>query len=457
MKKFDYRDMDEGQSLGQARPRSAKATKTIPFDYVFKFDLKGERGNKVQDVIQISIEGVFVSTTVGYSLVTNEETSFPPVVDQTTIPQNPVLIPFFTEDGDGSLDRVILAGIPGAEVDLLDLSKPSPEDIIISTETIEADGTATVNFEPDIQNAVLRVWDRTNNLLSELFQVGLDPLIVDIPLVSSAESLVEFPPSTPVIGLDPTNRKLPAVGDTTVFVYGTPNTTVSVILFQGKTGIPNPVVKNDRNETEFTLESRTPFEENRHTGLIPVPLKVVSDNGMVKKALSPGDFLLVQLTSAVQVTARYSVYTVPRPKPSTLSVRALSAGLERIGTDLTRGFRINPKFVNVVEADLPLDQMSPDILDKIFQTGCSAAEEVSFLYSIDSVGTGREFQSQPIHNIAGLGIANGDRPFRPFAKPIMFEPRSSIRIQIEELSGPPGKLFIVLQGYKILGTGEIPR
>ena len=27
---------------------------------------------------------------------------------------------------------------------------------------------------------------------------------------------------------------------------------------------------------------------------------------------------------------------------------------------------------------------------------------------------------------------------------------------ITEISGPPGTLFIVLQGYKILGTGRIP-
>ena len=85
-----------------------------------------------------------------------------------------------------------------------------------------------------------------------------------------------------------------------------------------------------------------------------------------------------------------------------------------------------------------------------------AAEEVSFLYSFDVGDTGREHQNRPIHNIAGLGIANGDRPSRPFAKPMVFEPRSFIRLQIEEISGPPGTLFIVLQGYKILGTGRIP-
>lgn len=92
---------------------------------------------------------------------------------------------------------------------------------------------------------------------------------------------------------------------------------------------------------------------------------------------------------------------------------------------------------------------------------------IHFKYSILDSGTGRELQNQPIHNIAGLGEPTGDRPFRPFAKPMLFMPRSTIRIEIEEISeGPPygyenpvtkqrvgAQLFIVLHGYKILGYG----
>lgn len=103
---------------------------------------------------------------------------------------------------------------------------------------------------------------------------------------------------------------------------------------------------------------------------------------------------------------------------------------------------------------------------------------IDFKYSIVDSGTGRELQNQPIHNIAGLGEATGDRPFRPLAKPMLFLPRSTIRIEIEEVSqgtdDPPGtpggsriygytdqvtrqrvgaELFIVLHGYKMLGYG----
>jgi hypothetical protein len=82
---------------------------------------------------------------------------------------------------------------------------------------------------------------------------------------------------------------------------------------------------------------------------------------------------------------------------------------------------------------------------------------IDFKYSIVDSATGRELQNQPIHNIAGLGSADGDRPFRPFPKPMTFLPRSTIRIEVEEISEGPlyagAELQIVLHGYKVLGYG----
>lgn len=82
---------------------------------------------------------------------------------------------------------------------------------------------------------------------------------------------------------------------------------------------------------------------------------------------------------------------------------------------------------------------------------------IDFKYSIIDSGSGRELQNQPIHNIAGLGSADGDRPFRPFAKPMVFLPRSTVRIAVDEVSEGDlyrdAELFIVLHGYKMLGYG----
>jgi len=80
---------------------------------------------------------------------------------------------------------------------------------------------------------------------------------------------------------------------------------------------------------------------------------------------------------------------------------------------------------------------------------------IDFKYSIVDSATGRELQNQPIHNIAGLGKPDGDRPFRLFPKPMTFLPRSTIRIEVEEISEGPlyagAELQIVLHGYKMLG------
>lgn len=80
---------------------------------------------------------------------------------------------------------------------------------------------------------------------------------------------------------------------------------------------------------------------------------------------------------------------------------------------------------------------------------------IQFLYTIVDSGSGRELQNKPVHSLAGLGSADGNRPFRPFARPVAFVPRATIRIEVVELSEGPfykdGELQIVLHGYKRLG------
>jgi hypothetical protein len=236
---------------------------------------------------------------------------------------------------------------------------------------------------------------------------------------------------------------LPAAGDDHLHIYGSERSSVDLTLFKSDSSMPI-------RQTGITLDTSFTFA----TGASAFG-KLVS---LGSSRLSPGDLLIVVFSSAVSqgFGVVSSVFAVPRVRLSNISLGALAAGLEKSGADLTRGLRLNPNAAGLIAADLPLDQISPGTIERIFETGSVAAEEVSFLYSLDVSSTGREYQSKPIHNIAGLGIANGDRPFRPFAKPMMIEPKSSLRIQVEELSGPPGTLFIVLQGYKMLGTGRIP-
>lgn len=104
----------------------------------------------------------------------------------------------------------------------------------------------------------------------------------------------------------------------------------------------------------------------------------------------------------------------------------------------------------------PPDTTRAQLAFKTFVEGALLkAAGIQFLYTIVDSGSGRELQNKAVHSIAGLGSADGHRPFRPFARPVQFVPRATIRIEVEELSEGPlfkdGTLFIVLHGYKRLG------
>ena len=423
-------------ALGPLRPAPQRVmTKTIPFDYIFQFQLLGQPHNKVQDVVEISVEGIFVATAVGYSMVPDERVSprfFEPVADPQTLPGAPAAVPLF-EDGNGESlpSGLLVAGAPNTPYSLL----ASPPDTVVLESAVAAGGTGTgprevrrgtigpagVNqesIEGMAENSLLQIWDRSRGLFSPLLRVGFN--------------------LAPVIGPDPVSGRLPAAGSRSVFVYGSASGgPVNLGRLSSSSEDVQPV------GSEILLESLPTF--GRTTFRAEVPLGDVP--------LAAGDLLLARGQSS---EVGFTAFALPRPRPSTLSLEAVMRGLEKSGFDLTAGLRFNPQFANRLTADLPLDQIDPQVREKIFETGCVASEEVSFLYSIDVVSTGRELQSQPIHNIAGLGIANGDRPFRPFAKPVTLQPRSSVRIQIEELAARPGTLYIVLHGYKVLGTARIP-
>jgi hypothetical protein len=117
------------------------------------------------------------------------------------------------------------------------------------------------------------------------------------------------------------------------------------------------------------------------------------------------------------------------------------------------GLKLNPA---VAEFALQGGTLSVDSLNKLFQVVGSPADLIQFKYAIFDEGSGREFQSEPILNIAGLGSAAGERPFRHFAQPITFGPRATIRLEITEVSDFKGELHVVLQGYKVLGNPGTP-
>lgn len=147
-------------------------------------------------------------------------------------------------------------------------------------------------------------------------------------------------------------------------------------------------------------------------------------------------------------------------------IDALEKQLEETSRTLTKetgpeavfknGIKLNPAVAELAlqqRADVPL---SNDVLPRLFQVVGSPPELIQFKYAIFDEGSGREFQSEPILNIAGLGSAGGERPFRYFAQPITFRPRSTIRMEVTEVSDFEGELHVSLHGYKVLGGSDTP-
>lgn len=138
--------------------------------------------------------------------------------------------------------------------------------------------------------------------------------------------------------------------------------------------------------------------------------------------------------------------------------------LDNIPPDLLiEGFRINPQFAGLALKNGQLNEQLPFSVAQgptsndpnkqgIFQR-LKRTENFGFLLSLVDTATGRELQNEPVHSVATLGRADGQRPFKMLPQPMVFMPRSTIRLQIEErTAGVTGRLFITIQGYKILGV-----
>jgi len=462
----------------KAPPTAAAGRKTIPFDYVFEFDLQGVRGNRVQDVVNFSIEGVFVAHAVGYSFVVDERTtprtfdvpldvlSRPPsphlaailIREDSQNPPEPMEGPFFTSSfslppSPDTFAHAWIVGAPGTEIALLDLRNPETPPV---RGLVGASGSVLLPLTPahdppQPQNMqfgpFLQPLDLTRGVAGPIVEFAREGRGTGRPRIW-----------TPTLGPDPATGQFdPAVAH----VYGTPG-----VAFDGDpVELPNmdPPPRGTVELLRLRQGAGSVLEALGSTVLGRLAMQVPGGHLVtgyrafpLDAPLQPGEALVARYPINASLVSA-STLVVPGVRPSDLPLGAFQTGLAAAGLDLTRGFRLAPEAAPLLEADLPLDRTTPGALNGAFLTGCSGPEAVSFLYQMDVVGSGRELQSEPVHNLAGLGSADGDRPFRPFARPIAFAPRSTLRIQVDELSGPAGRLTLVLQGYKILGSRTLQR
>lgn len=442
------------------RPRNETGS-AIAYDCAASFDLQGKPGRVVPGVINIDADGTFVATAIGYGL----EEDFRRPLD---LP--PIRSPGSTNPGPTFRLRDIRLGDLPPDV-LIDgfRAKPDPVSIDIASAgprvsldrvfAQEARGTVLEHIVPRSEisfffsivdsNSGRELQDEPVHNLASLGKTnGERPFrILPRPLSFAPRSTIR---------LQIIENSLGVTGTLFIVLYG--------YKLLAASHCPEPIVRALRGAAQcptdiigLPTDHVAPFDyvanielRNRPGRLIQQDVHVSVEGAFVASALGyalqpeGGEF---RLTEEI---AELDANTVRRIVSNRDEINLTALPLSVFGAQaLEDGFRIRPNLLRIAlqNGGGLSTRVARDLLDKIFES-LNRAEEVSFRYTLFDGGTGREFQNGLIHNVAGLGIANGDRPFKRFARPMIFFPRSTIRVLVQEHFGR-GRLYLVFQGYKL--------
>jgi hypothetical protein len=490
----------------------------IPYDYAASFELRGIPGNIVQDVINVSVEGVFVATAIGYGFeeergqpidipIASPPSFFKPGdIPLSDIPPEALITGFRLDPRLGP--TVFSEDLPlGLSNKLFQRVKP-PEEISFLFSIVDSATGRELQDEPTHNLASLgksngerpfrllaqpltfqprstirvQVIERSEGISGTLFIVlyGYKILAAGCPepLVRTVRGSPACPtetigsPSARVVPFDYVARleltglpknvvetEVPinveggfvatavgyglAVEERDIFIQAGEDGTATITLNDlNSPPIPNVRLHNIATNVGDALPS-SPQTLTVEAGEYEVRVDL---NGVIRRSQK------IRIIGGLTTTATVNVDTsgVPRVVSATIDLKQLPLKLFP-SEALTDGFRIRPNFLRIAfDNNGVLTSVLPvNLVDSVFEP-LNRPEDVSFRYTIFDSGTGRELENQPINNIAGLGIANGDRPFKKFARPMIFLPRSTIRVTVHEHFGR-GTLFLVFQGYKILG------
>jgi hypothetical protein len=464
----------------QRRPERAAAGAVIPYDYAATFRITGRPGNLVQDVINVSTDGVFVAVGIGYGFEEDRERPITAaqtpglaagnqaiVVGDLTLEElplaaliegfrvNPRFAPWISaEQGSGitngtAFDEIGVADtLPRERVfgSLLQRIKP-PEELSFLFSLIDS-GTGR-EFQ-----------DQAAHNLASLGKSNGER-----PFRLLAQPFYFAPRST--LRLQVTERTEGVRGTLFVVLYG--------YRLLNATGCPEPVARQLRGSPACPVETIgrpdariIPFDYvaslqlTGHSGnLLEDELAISAAGGFVATSIGYGLALeerdiRMQLgnLAAIQDPVLKNEITAWKPGSQVdlgrLPLRLIPASA------LLDGVRIRPGWLRIALRDNGglADQLPFELLDRIFER-LNRPEDVSFRYALFDTGTGRELQNQRLNNVAGLGIADGDRPFKRLARPMIFLPRSTLRVEVEERFGR-GRLYIAFQGYKLLDPQRAP-
>jgi hypothetical protein len=447
--------------FGREQGRDLPWVRIIPYDYVAEFDMTGNPGNLLQDIINVSVEGVFIAVSIGYGF--EEERA-----DNIDLAEQPLkaAIPASPKLGD-----ISLADIP-ADV-LIEGFRINPDFRAVAIKNGKLNDSLPYDVARGIFQRV-RLPENITFLLSivdsatgrELQNEPVHSVAAlgrangQRPFKALSQPMVFMPRSTIRIQVEERTRRVSGKlhitlqGYKVLGVAGNLEEAVRRIVeldplkkipvYDYETGTYRSLgqaIEHDRPTTGVV-----PFDYVSTLDLIGRPGNVVEDEVPINV---DGGYLTLAVGYSLDVPeTTVEINLTEEPQNGTVQLGDIK--LTEIRADaLLDGIRVNPQRVRFAFSSLgQLTTTQRGAADRIFQR-LNLPDSVRFLYSIVDAGTGRELQNQPVHNIAGLGIANGERPFKVLHKPMAFLPRSTIRVQVREISGR-GRLYMVFQGVKML-------
>ena len=455
---------------------AAAAVPIVPFDHAARFELTGTPGNVLQDVITVGVDGAFVALGISYGLEEDRGRPapvFPATLGSTGLAPGDVTLGdlpasgliegfrlnpsferlvFTPDDAAGTrsrgappertlsneaLSRALLSGPDGTEAPVLleRLQRPSDFSFLL---TIVDSGTGR-----ELQDQPI------HNLASLGRSDGERPFRV------LAQPLTFGPRST--LRLQVIERSQAVSGTLFIVFYGYKILATGCADPRSAPRLPHGRVIPFDYVTTFRLTGRPGQVLEDEVNVNAEGGFVATDVGYGLEVEDPGVAILWDNADDI---------TIPALKTAVLAMRAqlgdrsatVDLGLLPLRlfatSALQEGIRIKPDFLRIAfAAGGTLNAVLPvSLLDQVFER-LNVPDAVSFRYAIFDSGRGIELQNQPIHNLAGLGAADGARPFKKLARPMVCVPRSTIRVRVEEHAGR-GTLFIVFQGFKRLeGAG----
>lgn len=425
----------------------------LPYDYGAKFQLTGVPGNTIEDVINITPEAAFVATAIGYGLL--EDRGRPLLLPR---PGFPTTIPVIFKPGDLTLDHFPPeALVEGFRVE------PRMVPLVFAE---QPPGSGQLHFSD--QDLPAGDWGRVFQRVKATNEVSFFFSIVDS---ASGRELQDIPThSLASLGTSSGERPFRALARPVFFM---PRSTVRVQVIEASEGVrgelyivlfgykvlgasacPEPVV---RSLVESASRARPPVGPSPRV----IPFDYVST---IRLAGKPGNLVEDEVPINVDggfVATALGYALLPEEQRIELKIENPSAPVNLLTlplrafppTALVDGLRIRPGFIRYAFGNNALLSASvpAEVAQGMFER-LNRAEDVAFKYTLFDTGTGRELQNMYLSNLSGLGAANGDRPFKQFARPMHFQARSTVRVSVVESFGR-GSVYFVFQGYKVLGAG----